>query len=253
MLRKFDVKIMEETFIYISVFAIMATIFNSFGIFAIFKYKEWAKKAKTYFICFAAGLLISTPLLIVLPNAVKNYEYAGFFALGGFLFMYFMNKLISHKTKQKKTEFGITAVLGIGVHSFIDGLIYTITFQESILTGVLAASGLVIHEFAEGIITYIMLLEGGTEEKKAKWYAFIIAALTTPIGAFIGYPFIRNVSKDILGMLLGIVAGVIIYVSASHLLPEGEKESYEEGKPHSYLAFILGIVLAVYIVLGKIL
>jgi len=45
-------------------------------------------------------------------------------------------------------------------------------------------------------------------------------------------------------MLLGFVSGVLIYVSASHLLPEAR----EHEKRHSFLAFTVGVALASFIV-----
>lgn len=239
---------MSNTFIWIAMFAIGAAIVNSLGIFVIFKYRKRAEKAKTYFMCFAAGVLVSTPLMLALPNAVQKNFYAGFAALGGFLFMFFSNRLIQHRTKEKTLAFGITAAEGIGVHSFVDGVVYVVTFSVSILTGVLAGIGLVVHEFAEGVITYLVLVKGGVKEKKAMLYAFVIAALTTPIGAFIAYPFVRRLGETHLGLMLGFVAGVLLYVSASHLLPEAR----EHEKEHSNLAFLAGVSLAVFIVLSKV-
>ena len=67
-------------------------------------------------------------------------------------------------------------MLGIGIHSFIDGFVYSITFTVSIFTGVLAATGMVLHEFPEGIITYLLLLRGGFSEKTALLLAFFAAA-----------------------------------------------------------------------------
>ncbi len=68
------------------------------------------------------------------------------------------------------------------------------------------------------------------------------------LGAFIAYPFIGALSPAGLGLMLGFMAGVLIYISASHLLPEagGEKKS------HSIAAFLGGVGLAVFIVLSKI-
>lgn len=80
---------------------------------------------------------------------------------------------------------GITAIEGIGIHSFLDGIIYTVTFNVSAMTGVLTGIGLVVHEFAEGIITFSVLLKGGLSAKKAMFYAFLVAALTTPLEAFV--------------------------------------------------------------------
>lgn len=198
--------------------------------------------------CFAAGILLSTPLILTLPRAIEKNSYAGFVALIGFLFMFFSNQLIKYKTKQETLVFGITAAEGIGIHSLVDGVIYTVTFSISVMTGILAGTGLVIHEFAEGVITYLVLLKGNVKKKIAAWYAFFIASLTTPIGAFVAYPFVSNLNGSHLGLMLGFVSGVLLYVSASHLLPEAR----DHEKVHSTWAFLAGIGLALFIVFSKV-
>lgn len=232
-----------STFTFITIFALSAMVVNTFGIWVIYKNKKWAEKTKEYFMCFAAGVLISSPLIMAFPEAVEKNPHAGFAAILGFLFMFSSNKVIKYKTKQTELAFGITAIEGIGIHSFLDGIIYTVTFNVSAMTGVLTGIGLVIHEFAEGIITFSVLLKGGFSAKKAMFYAFLVAALTTPVGAFVAYPFVSKFNNSVLGLVLGFVAGVLIYVSASHLLPETRE--YE--KKHSYLSFLLGIALSFFI------
>jgi zinc and cadmium transporter len=236
-----------STFTWVAIFAVSAAVINAFGILTIYKYKEWAERAKTYFMCFAAGVLIAVPLMLAFPEAVEKNFYAGFAALVGFLFMFFSNKIIQVRTKQKSLAFGITAVEGIAIHSFVDGVIYAVSFSTSVLTGFLAGTGLVVHEFAEGIITFSVLIEAGLNEKKAILYALLVSALTTPLGAFIAYPFVSKLSSSILGLALGFVVGVLIYVSASHLLPEARGHE----KKHSLIAFLLGIVLALFIVMTE--
>lgn len=235
------------TFVWIAIFAIAAAVVNSIGILVILKKRSWTERVKAYFMCFAAGILISSPLMFAFPQAVSKSPYAGFAALGGFLFMFFSNQFIQNRTQQKHLAFGITAVEGIGIHSLIDGIIYTITFSVSIFTGVVSVIGLVIHEFAEGVITFSVLMKGGLGKKKAGIYAFLVAALTTPVGAFVAYPFISKVSGPNLGLMLGFVSGVLIYISAAHLLPEARE--YE--KEHSVWAFLGGVILAVFMVVIK--
>ncbi len=241
------VKIMFEfsTFTWIAIFAVLSALINSIGILTIYKNREWAEKKKTYFMCLAAGVLISVPLISAFPEAVEKNHNAGYFALTGFLFMFFSNKVIQYKTKQKSLAFGITAIQGIGIHSFVDGMIYTVTFNTSILTGLLAGIGLVIHEFAEGVITYSFFMAGGLNKKKAILFAFLISSLTTPLGAFIAYPLVSKLNEQILGLALGFVVGVLIYISASHLLPEATGHE----KKHSVIAFLGGISLALLIAL----
>jgi zinc and cadmium transporter len=237
-----------STFAWIAIFSISAAIVNGIGILVIFKNRKWAERAKTYFMCFASGVLITSPLIIAFPQAIQKNSYAGYATLIGFLFMFFSNRIIKYATKQKEIAFGITAIEGIGIHSFIDGIIYSVTFSASILTGFLAGTGLVVHEFAEGVITYSVLIKGGFKEKKAALFAFFVAALTTPIGAFLAYPFVNKLSGSIMGLALGFVVGVLVYISASHLLPEAQTQQ----KKHSILAFILGIVLALFIAFVKV-
>lgn len=228
-------------------FALLAALVNGLGILAIFRYRRWAENAKTYFMCFAAGVLVSVPLMLALPTGVEKNFYAGFVALLGFLFMFFSNYVVNYYTNKKDFAFGMIGVEGIGIHSFVDGIIYTVTFQASTLVGILVATGLVAHEFAEGVITYLLLIKGGVKERTSMLYAFIIAALTTPIGAFIAYPLVSSLGESELGLMLGFTAGVLLYVSASHLLPEAR----EEKKEHSTTAFLAGVGLAVFIVLTK--
>ncbi|OKY77621.1 MAG: putative divalent heavy-metal cations transporter [Candidatus Methanohalarchaeum thermophilum] len=237
-----------STFGWIAIFAVVSAVVNGFGIIGIMANRELAEKYKTYFMCFAAGILISTPLILALPKAVESNSDAGFISLIGFLFMFFSNKLIKYLTKERELAFGVTAAEGIGIHSFVDGITYTVTFNVSILLGFLSGTGLVIHEFAEGIITYLFLIKGGVKKQIAGIYAFIIAGLTTPLGAFVVYPVVSILDESTLGLLLGFVSGVLIYVSAAHLLPEAQ----EHEAPHSMLAFSGGVVLALFIVFTKI-
>lgn len=237
-----------STFTWIIIFAAGAAIVNSIGIIIIHRNKEWAEKLKPYFMCFAAGVLISIPLMFALPEAIRKNFYAGFTALAGFLFMYSSNRLIERRTGEKSLAFGITAAEGIGIHSLVDGAVYSVSFSASIVIGLLSGVGLVVHEFAEGVITYGLLISSGVSRQKAVWFAFFVAALTTPVGAFIAYPIVSKLTAPVLGLALGFVAGILIYISAAHLLPEAR--GYE--KTHSIWAFSAGVALASFIVLTKI-
>lgn len=229
-----------STFKWIAVFAVASAVVNSIGIYMIYKAKNWVYKFKDYFLCFAAGVLIAAPLLISLPHVMKDNENAGIFALAGFLFMLIINRFIS-ENNEKDMAFGITGAFAIGFHSFVDGVIYTITFSASTVIGILSATGLVAHEFAEGVITYTFLSAGGLPPKKAALYAFFVAGLTTPLGAFVVYPFISTLNKSVIHLLTAFTAGILIYFSASHLIPEAR----ESEKKHSILALIAGLAFAI--------
>lgn len=230
---------MLNTFTWIILYSTAAMIVNSIGIITIYKNQKWAIDNKEQFMCFAAGILITSPLLFAFPKALSLNNNAPIAALIGFLFMYFSNVVTN--TLNQKNSFAIVALIGIGLHSLIDGIIYSITFSASITLGLLAGVGLIAHEFSEGVITFAMLTESGRSKKRAILVAFMVAALTTPIGALISYPLINHWPPEMTGLALGFVTGVLIYTSASHLLPEARNSN----KKHSHISMILGVLVSI--------
>lgn len=226
---------------WVSIFAISAMAVNGIGIFVMYKNSEWASKHKEHFMCFAAGMLITSALVHAFPEAVEQTHFAGFAAVAGFMFMWLINKGAKNFTSDRNKAFGATALAGIGIHSLMDGIIYSVTFSASIATGMAAGVGLVAHEFAEGVMTFSMLIKAGVNKKKAFIVAFFVAALTTPVGAFISFPLIQTWTTGMTGLALGFVTGVLIYTSASHLLPEVENGNHS----HSHISLFLGVSLAI--------
>lgn len=232
---------MSETFKFVLLFAVSAMVINTVGILIMYRKQEWAMRNKEHFMCFAAGMLITSPLIMAFPEAASLTKYAGLAALAGFMFMYFNNKVVKHFTSSRDMAFGVTSLTGIGIHSLMDGIIYSVTFSASVATGILAGIGLVAHEFAEGVITFSVLVKAGVDKKKAIVIACFVASLTTPVGALISYPLVQMWTDKSTGLALGFVVGVLIYTSAAHLLPEVE----ESGKKHSHLSMVAGVGLAI--------
>lgn len=243
---------MENTFWTALVTSSLAAIVTTTGIYTIRNFVDWGKRNVTYFICFAAGILISASFLHMVPKAFAMNVNAPNYLLLGFFSLYFFNRFITAFVCQRNPEkeqygIGLVPMIGIGFHSFIDGMIYSIAFSVSIFTGLIATSGMVLHEFPEGIITYLLLLKGGFTERTATVLAFLAAALTTPLGMIISYPFIQDIDTSMLGALLALSAGALIYVGATHLLPKAEQEH----KKYSFVALAGGVLIAILIVLSK--
>jgi zinc transporter ZupT len=163
------------------------------------------------------------------------------------LFNRFINAFVCDKGSDEHYGIGLVPMLGIGFHSFIDGFIYSITFTVSIFTGLLACTGMVLHEFPEGIITYLLLIRAGFEVRISLSLAFLAAALTTPLGMIVSYPYIRKIDESFLGALLAFSAGALVYVGATHLLPQAEAEH----KKYSLFALGAGILVALAVIFSK--
>jgi len=243
---------MENTFWTALATSLVAAIVTSLGIYTIRRFAGWGQQNSTYFMCFAAGVLIAASFLHIVPKSFAMNPQAPIWLLAGFFGLHLFNRFLTAFVCERDPErrdyaIGIVPMLGIGFHSFIDGFIYSIAFTVSILTGYLATLGMVLHEFPEGIITYLLLVRGGIAERKAMVLAFLAAAATTPLGMLLSWPMISRIDAQTLGGLLAISAGALIYVGATHLLPRAEKER----KRFSLVALAGGVLVAVIIVMSK--
>lgn len=242
---------MQATFYSAFGASLLAAAVTTLGISVIRRYRGWGRRNSIYFVCFAAGVLLSVSFLHIIPKSFGMNANAPVFLLAGFFGMHLVNRFITAFVCGKDPDapygFGLIAMLGIGFHSFIDGFIYAVTFTVSIFTGALAATGMVLHEFPEGVITYLLLLRGGFSERRSLWLAFFAAALTTPLGTLLSFPFISALERPLLGALLSFSAGMLVYVGATHLLPQAERERAK----FSLIALAGGILVAVVIIVSK--
>lgn len=224
----------------------------SLGILTIAKFKKWTEKFTNYFMYFASGILLSVAILIAAPKAFEMNTNGPVYLLAGFLGIFIVDRFIDvyvchRKERERNFRIGIVAGLGIAFHSLVDGVIYATTYTVSIFLGIAATLGMIFHEFPEGVVTFSLFKKSGYKIKKSFLYAFLAAGATTPVGAIISFPFISSLKSSGLGVLLGLSAGVLIYVGASHLLPEAERES----KKYGILAFAVGVLVAVGLWLVK--
>lgn len=239
---------MEHTFWQPLVASLCAAGVTTAGILAIRRYEAWALRNASYFACFAAGVLVSVSLLHLVPKAIALSAGAPVFILGGYLLMHLFNRFITafvcDRPATEDYALGLVPMLGIGLHSFIDGIVYTVTFSVSAFTGVLVSIGMVLHEFPEGVFTYVLLRKGGLRERAALWAAVFAAALTTPLGTAVSFPIISRIDQPVLAALLALSAGALIYVGASHLLPAAEREP----RRYNLLALGAGVLVALGII-----
>lgn len=229
----------------------LACAVTTIGIYTISKYERWGNQNVVYFMSFAAGVLISVSFLHIIPKSFGMSNTAPIYLLVGFMGLYVFNRFVNVMVCQDREctdlSIGIVPMLGIGIHSFVDGIIYSVTFNVSIFTGALAAIGMVLHEFPEGVVTFLLLERAGFTRKRSFLFAFLAAALSTPLGTVVSFPFISKVDRTALGVLLAVSAGALVYVGASHLLPAIEKEN----RKYTLISLGAGIMIAVLIVLSK--
>ncbi len=243
---------MGSTFWTAFAMSMAAASVTSCGIYAIRRFADWGQRNTAYFMCFAAGVLIAASFLHIIPKSLSLYAHAPAWLLTGFLGMHVFNRFLTafvceKDPGRKDYALGVLPMLGIGFHSFIDGVIYSIVFSVSLLTGYLATIGMVLHEFPEGIVTYLLLVRAGFAPRRSMVMAFFAAAATTPLGMLASYPLVRSIDDATLGLLLSLSAGTLVYVGATHLLPRAEQER----RKYSLVALAGGVMVAMIVVATK--
>lgn len=235
---------MESHFWTVFAASSVAAAVTTGGILSVRRFEAGVRQSTTYFACFAAGVLITVSFLHIVPQSLAMTARAPAYLFAGYLLLYAFDRClrVCVCTRPRTADYalGLVPLLGIGLHSFLDGVIYSISFTVSLFTGFLVAVGMVLHEFPEGIVTYALLLRSGLSRRRSFLLAFLAAALTTPLGAIVSYPFIDRVDPPVLGALLAFSGGTLIYVGATHLLPQAERDP----RRFSVVAFGAGIVIA---------
>jgi ZIP family zinc transporter/zinc and cadmium transporter len=135
-------------------------------------------------------------------------------------------------------------VVGLGLHSVLDGVAVGAGFSESTLTGGVIVALVVSHKLPVGIASMGVLYHGGADRAQAV-RASVSVALVTPLAVVVSYALLQNASTSLIGSLVAAAGGSFLYVGAADLLPEGQASA--PGK--NTLAFILGLAVMVTVLL----
>lgn len=223
--------------------SLVAAIVAAIGIFTCALNASWAERQRNTVIAFASGVLIGTAVMHLIPEALAITEYGALLILFGYLLLFVFDELTHSSTRgdQPNSRVNIAAPLvGIGAHSFVDGLEYPILFAHEVFTGLMASFGLIIHEFAEGVIVFALMRTAGVKNFIAISSALLLAALTTPFGTIMALTFTHDLNEHALGSLMAIAAGALLFVGATHL----PRHVDQNRRGSAILVFLLGLIIA---------
>ncbi|VYU28283.1 zinc transporter ZupT [Clostridium tertium] len=142
---------------------------------------------------------------------------------------------------------GMFTSLAIAIHNFPEGLATFVSALNDMKIAIPIAIAIAIHNIPEGISVSVPIYYATGNKKKAFLYSFL-SGMAEPVGALVGYFFLRSVFSDLsFGIIFAMVAGIMVFISLDELLPAAEKY----GEHHlSIYGLILGmIVMAVSLLL----
>jgi ZIP family zinc transporter/zinc and cadmium transporter len=200
---------------------------NVFG-GAIIVQRHWERSYLKYFVALGAGFMLATAIVEVFPAALELRPKSGaFLVLVGYLIVHFFEHAVTphfhfgeetHKDQFVHGHKGYSILIGLCIHTFFDGIAITSGFLVSNWLGWIIFLAIFLHKIPEGFtITSVMLASG--QSRRVAWGASVLLGAATFAGVLTMAVFQHQV-----GFGLPLAAGVTIYVAASDLIPEVNRE-----------------------------
>lgn len=198
-----------------------------------------------------AGVILSVVAFDLLPEIVELSEKLGrdtnqtfIWLVVGFLIFHIAEKAVvmnhSHEDEygeHKHPVVGMGAALALIGHSVLDGVGIGLGFQISPTVGIAIAIAVLAHDFADGINTVSLMLAHNNTKVKTLWFLFF-DAIAPVFGAAITLMF--AISNSFTLLYLGLFAGFLLYIGASHILPEAHSK---HSSWYTVTMTVLGVLL----------
>lgn len=217
------------------------------GIVFVIGIKEWSERVEIASISFAAGVLLATTFLHLLPEAVEHAEGAHVLGatLAAICFFFVLERGIhglhgdphdplAHEPLAHESHphgphaHGGAAghrlvsrylvLIGDSVHNFIDGVVIGAAFLADPGLGVATAIAVAAHEIPHELADYSILVSSRLGRFTALGLNFA-TALTALLGVVLCFAF-ESVVVGYLPWFLAATAGMFLYIAAAGLIPQ---------------------------------
>jgi zinc and cadmium transporter len=201
---------------------------------------------------FSGAFLFAISLLHLIPEIYSSgtpnigvYVLAGFFMQ---ILLEFFTEGIEHghihihKTDHKHNAFPYTMMIGLSIHSFLEGMPLADNLTDShksLLTGI------ILHNIPIAIALMTMLLQSHISQKNAVMWLMVFA-LVTPLGSFTSYAIGENLIGNFsvyFNQIMAVVVGIFLHISTTILFESSENHRFNLLK---FLVIILGATLAFF-------
>ena len=189
-------------------------------------------------LAFSGAYLFSLSVIHLLPDVYDSGGASiGIFILMGF-FLQVVLEIFSegiehghmHIHKDHHHKFPLGIMLGLCIHSFLEGVPLAQRFTEE-STRMSLLAGIILHHIPVAIALMTMLLDSSISKTKAFIYLSLFA-LMAPLGSWFGNFLGHAISQDLsllFDRFMAVVIGIFLHISTTILF-----ESYEEHRYNIY-------------------
>jgi ZIP family zinc transporter/zinc and cadmium transporter len=202
--------------------------------------RRWDAALLHYFVALGAGFMLAAAVLEMMPVSAGMTSMAPVLVLGGYLLIHLVeHTVVRHFHFGEETHpqhvggVGLSALVGLSIHSFFDGISIASGFIISPRLGLLLFVAIVLHKAPEGFTIASIMLASGSSRMVAQLSSIAVGAAGI-VGALAVYPLRNHVGEG-----LAFSSGVTLYVAASDLIPEVNRT---ERSPVAVMVFV-GVLL----------
>jgi len=202
-------------------YALVAALGNVLGALAVTRRAARGLKLIEHFVAFGAGFMLAVAIVEILPEALaKSGSLAPALVLAGYLAVHLTQHTVTphfhfgEETHAVTSIAGTSALVGLLLHTFFDGVAIASAFLVRAELGVMVFVAIFLHKLPEGVMISSLMMAGGRSGGRAVGAAGMLGvatlagvALTDQVGFLVRHG-------------LALSAGVTIYVAASNLVPE---------------------------------
>ena len=202
-------------------YALVAALGNVLGAVTVVRRAAGGLRLIEHFVAFGAGFMLAVAIVEILPEAfVRSGRAAPALVLAGYLAVHLTQHTLTphfhfgEETHHVNALAGTSALVGLLLHTFFDGVAIASAFLVGPQLGVMVFVAIFLHKLPEGVTISSLYLAVGRSGGQAVGAAALLG-LATLAGVLL---------TDYVGLLvrhgLALSAGVTIYVAASNLVPE---------------------------------
>jgi ZIP family zinc transporter/zinc and cadmium transporter len=205
-----------------------ASLANLVGGWVIASRSDIRRTILNILVSFGAGFMLSATILEVIPLSLERVQWAAMLILAGYLFVHLVEHTIArhfhfgeetHREEMLKAHVAYSAIAGLVFHAFFDGALIAAGFWVSTRLGILMFLAIFFHKIPEGF-TAASIMKASGRGKHTVTMATFAVGLSTLAGVLS-----ISFSQSFWHFALPFSAGVTLYVAASDLIPEVNKES----------------------------
>lgn len=189
--------------------------------------RDWPRQLLHYFLALGAGYMLAVAFTDIIPESVRLAGQGAFlFVLIGYFLVHLFEHILSphfHFGEETHVDQMLhhrarAIFFGLGIHTFFDGVAIAAGFLVSTWLGTVIFVAIFLHKLPEGFTIASVALAAGRSRLVAIAAAGALGAATL-LGVLL-----TTLLQAQLKYALPLSAGVTVYVAATDLLPEVNRE-----------------------------